>query len=142
MGKTDLSNTVAVAMELVRRFGRRIVPTCLLLNRTGFWLRAAPPEPGRHFPTADARDMLAGRLLRALPPSALARLWQCEGCGLARPILDDDWTCDCGPSVPQEGYNWRRVRVVPEAEDGDPFSALAARALDLPPGTELFPEDG
>ena len=36
-------------------------------------------------------------------------LWQCCECGVARPILDDDWSCDCPDTKVEEAYNWRRI---------------------------------
>ncbi len=43
------------------------------------------------------------------PADAHTFLWQCQECGLARPVLDDDWTCDCPSQKQEEAYNWRRL---------------------------------
>jgi len=37
-------------------------------------------------------------------------LWQCDECGVARPILDDDWSCDCPVGKQTEAFNWRKIR--------------------------------
>jgi len=48
-------------------------------------------------------------------------MWQCEECGVARPILDDDWDCDCefmenGFRKPIEAYSWRYITYTVEKE--------------------------
>ena len=62
------------------------------------------------------------------PPEnvATASLWQCMACGVARPILGDDWTCDCDPSLPEEAYEWRQVLVTLPAQP-DHFDGLLGR---------------
>jgi len=51
-------------------------------------------------------------------------LWQCDECGVARPILDDDWICDCPPEKVEEAFNWRRIafQTIPEGFSDAPGS--------------------
>ncbi len=43
-------------------------------------------------------------------------LWQCDECGVARPILDDDWTCDCPATKVEEAFVWNRIKYEPATD--------------------------
>ena len=63
-------------------------------------------------------------------------LWQCVECGVARPVLGDDWTCDCPESKPVEAYEWRRVSY------HSPAVLAAAKAEGLREAAEHYREMG
>ena len=122
MSKLDFKDTRAVVLALEKRFGKKASGAIWYSDR-GLRYGASPADD------ADARDLLAGRLLRGLFAVA------------------DDGIMASAPELRRYKGGYRISMFIEGARrhfvrgaGHDPFAALAALALDLPAGTKLFAE--
>lgn len=119
----DFANTARVALELQKRWPKALGELV--------WIDSTVNDPpaiiylNQDLLDPDARDLLAGRLLRALKtPRAIVSL---------KSYCAEGWRAGSFGNRDE-----RRQRHNRTAGGLDPLAALAALALSLPPGTKLF----